>query len=142
MRRITALTNSGLAFLVIFASVPIAWAGESNAGPATGPAQLWSTCFVRGPYPTVYVSAVLRPPWTDEKPKAFSAFVTKKYGVSTYQPTCLSAVSRPSWRSRSRWRCTRQFRSCRPAGSTPRQALARQLRPLRIRSMTQQHAAR
>jgi hypothetical protein len=142
MRRITALTNSGLAFLVIFASVPIAWAGESNAGPATGPAQLWSTCFVRGPYPTVYVSAVLRPPWTDEKPKAFSAFVTKKYGVSTYQPTCLSAVSRPSWRSRSRWRCTRQFRSCRPAGPTPRQAPARQLRPLRIRSMTQQHAAR
>jgi hypothetical protein len=51
MRRITALTNSGLAFLVIFASVPIAWAGESNAGPATGPAQLWSTCFVRGALP-------------------------------------------------------------------------------------------
>jgi hypothetical protein len=95
MRCITALTNSGLAFLVILALVAIAWAGESNAtGSATGAAQLWSTCFARGPYPTVYVSAVLPPPWTDEKPKAFSAFITKKYGVSTYQPTCLSAVSK------------------------------------------------
>ena len=73
--------------------VSLALASDNPPLALVAPDQARSICFARGPYQTVYVSGMLEGPWNPEIPKAYAAYVSKKYNVQTYAPTCLSATS-------------------------------------------------
>ncbi len=91
MHRFSSLTISSFAIFATSVALPSAGAPTTSAARAQG--QVWSTCFAKGPAGMVYVSGVLPPPWTQDIPVAFAAFVARKYSVTTPLTNCVNAVS-------------------------------------------------